>query len=185
MAANSAECDRNIAHMGKIIDHMGEYIQCIAINADMGTQASPFASPALVEQVTAPFLKRFCSFVHENSNIKVFLHSCGSIEPLIPILIEAGIDVLNPVQISANNMNPQNLVDKYGGKIVFWGGGCDTQHVLGVATPAKVAENVRESVGIFKRTSGYVFNQVHNIMGDVPPENIIAMLETAYKESFY
>ena len=132
-----------------------------------------------------PYYKRFCDFVHANSDIKVFLHNCGSIKAVIPMLIEAGIDALNPVQISAANMDPQELKDEFGDDICFWGGGCNTQQVLGVGTLKSVADNVRYLMGIFKKNGGFVFNQVHNIMGDVPPQNIVVMLDTAYEASFY
>jgi uroporphyrinogen decarboxylase len=135
--------------------------------------------------IGAPYDKRLCKFIHENSDCKILLHSCGSIKSLIPIFIESGIDILNPVQISAQNMKPSELNDEFGEKMAFWGGGCNTQEVLWQATPAGVAENVKELTKVFKPGSGFVFNQVHNVMGDVPPENIVAMLDTAYAESAY
>ncbi|MEI8243670.1 MAG: uroporphyrinogen decarboxylase family protein [bacterium] len=174
----------NIRRMGKIIDRFGPYIQLVTMSDDMGSQNGPLCSPAYVEEFSMPYYKRFCEFLHANSDIKVFLHNCGSIKPLIPMLIEAGIDVLNPVQISAGNMDPQELKDEFGNKICFWGGGCDTQSVLGVCTPEDVKDNVRKLVRTFKKDSGFVFNQVHNIMGNVPAENIVAMLDTAYAEGF-
>jgi len=103
----------------------------------------------------------------------------------MPCLIDAGIDVMNPVQISAAGMDPGRLKAKYGDDIIFWGGGCDTQNVLGTAAPNEVSEHVRALVRTFKAGGGYVFNQVHNILGNVPPENIVAMLDTAFEESFY
>jgi uroporphyrinogen decarboxylase len=175
----------SIRRMGKVIDAFGPYIQLVTMADDMGTQNGPMCSPRYMEAFCIPYYKRFCDFVHANSEIKVFLHNCGSIKDVIPLLIEAGIDVLNPVQISAENMDPQALKDEFGDRICFWGGGCNTQQVLGVGTPDTVADNVRHLMGIFKPDSGFVFNQVHNIMGNVPPENIVAMLDTAYEESFY
>lgn len=175
----------NLARMGKILDSFGQYIQLVTINDDMGTQQGPMCSPAYIEEFCMPYYKSFCDFVHANSDIKVFLHNCGSIRSLIPMLIEAGIDVLNPVQISADDMEPAALKAEFSDRICFWGGGCDTQRVLGAGTPEEVAGDVRRLVGIFKPNSGFVFNQVHNIMGNVPPANIVAMLETAYAESFY
>jgi uroporphyrinogen decarboxylase len=182
---NEARCEEYIRRAGKIIDFMGEYIQLLSINDDMGMQHGPMCKPSIVEQCVAPFIKKFCEFIHRNSDIKVFMHNCGSIKPLIPILIDCGVDVLNPVQISAADMEPQDLKQEFGDNIIFWGGGCDTQNILGTATPEMVAENVRELIRIFKSGGGFVFTQVHNIMGDVPPENIVAMLDTAYEESFY
>ena len=171
--------------MGKVIDAFGQYIQLVTMSDDMGTQNGPMCNPQYIKEFCMPYYKRFCDFVHANSDIKVFLHNCGSIKELIPLLIDAGIDVLNPVQISADNMDPQELKDEFGDQICFWGGGCNTQRVLGTGTPESVASNVRQLVRIFKKNSGFVFNQVHNIMGNVPPENIVAMLDTAYEESFY
>jgi len=169
----------------KVIRMYGEYIQCIEVNSDLGTQNAPFLSPQNYEKFCMPYLKKFNDFVHRNSDIKVFIHCCGSIDPLIPYIIEAGVDILNPVQISASNMNPKDLKERYGKQICFWGGGCDTQQVLPNATPDGVKEHVRELVHIFKPGGGFVFNQVHNIMGNVSPENIVAMFDTAYEESFY
>ena len=175
----------SIRRMGKIIESFGQYIQLVSLADDMGSQNGPMCNPSYIEAFCIPYYKRFCEFVHANSDIKVFLHNCGSIKPLIPMLIDAGIDVLNPVQVSANNMDPHELKDEFGDKICFWGGGCDTQNVLGRGTPEDVSRNVRMLMHTFKKNSGFVFNQVHNIMGNVPPENIVAMLDTAYEESFY
>jgi uroporphyrinogen decarboxylase len=169
---------------GKVIKAGGGYIQGLCLGADLGTQQGPMVRPSVYEQLVAPYLKAFCDFVHRNSDFKIFYHCCGSIKPMIPILIDCGIDVLNPVQISANNMEPSELKAEFGDKLTFWGGGCDTQNVLGTASPKEVAENVAHLMGIFKQGSGFVFNQVHNIMGNVPPENIVAMLDAAYENAF-
>jgi uroporphyrinogen decarboxylase len=170
---------------GKVIDKMGRYIQGICINSDLGNQRGPMCRPSVYEEVCAPYVKRFNEFIHRNSDLKVFLHCCGSIKPLIPILIESGVDIINPVQISADNMDPQVLKKEFGDKITFWGGGCDTQKVLNFGGPSEVRDNVRMLVNIFKNNSGFVFNPVHNIMGNIKPENIVAMYDTAYEESFY
>ena len=175
----------SLRRMEKVLDDFGPYIQMVKMSDDMGSQNGPMCSPVYVQEFCLPYYRRFCDFVHANSDIKVMLHNCGSIKPLIPMLIEAGIDVLNPVQISAADMDPQELKTRFGGRICFWGGGCNTQGVLGRGTPEQVAENVRSLVRIFKPKSGFVFNQVHNVQGNVPPENVIAMLDTAYEESFY
>lgn len=182
---NKRQLEWQIEQTKRVIEKMGRYVQCIGINSDLGTQSGPMVNPALYEELVFPYLKEYCDFVHRESDMKIFLHSCGSIEPFIPLLIEAGVDILNPVQISANNMEPEMLKEKYGDKITFWGGGCDTQNILPFASPEEVRENVRYLVNIFKKGSGYVFNPVHNIMGDVPPENIVAMFDEAYKNSFY
>ena len=185
MEENEKALQNNIHHAGKVIDAMGKYIQLITINSDMGFQNATMCAPEIMEKCSAPYIKRFCDFVHANSDCKVFLHSCGSIKNFIPILIDCGVDVLNPVQISADNMDPRELKREFGERIIFWGGGCNTQFVLGTKTPEDVAANVQELVEIFKPGGNFVFNQVHNIMGNVPPENIITMFDTAYKNSFY
>lgn len=167
------------------VKHGGGCVGSIEINSDLGMQNAPMLSPDCYEEFVLPYMKEFIRIIHETTSAKVFLHSCGSIEPLIPHIIESGVDVLNPVQISAKNMEPQMLKDKYGDKISFWGGGCNTQKILPFATPEQVRENVRYLTSIFKKNSGFVFNQVHNIMGNVPPENIVAMFDEAYKDSFW
>jgi uroporphyrinogen decarboxylase len=147
---------------------------------DSGTQRSEFVSPALWAEMIKPHYARLCEWVHHNTRWKTYLHCCGSIHGLIPHMIEAGIDILNPIQTSAANMEPKRLKAEFGGKVVFWGGGCDTQRVLPSATPQEVREHVRERLAIFKPGGGYVFNQVHNIQTNVPAENVIAMLEAAH-----
>lgn len=172
-------------HIRKVIECMGHYIQAIAINSDLGSQIGPLCNPTLYEDLCAPFVKEFCDYVHQNSDLKVFLHACGSIRKFIPTLIDCGVDIFNPVQITAVNMDPAELKKEFGSRVTFWGGGCNTQSILNLGTPEDVAENVRELVKIFKPGGGFVFNQIHNIMGDIKPENILAMLDTAYEESFY
>jgi hypothetical protein len=147
---------------------------------DSGTQRGEFISPDLWAEMIKPHYAKLCGWVHRNTGMKTFLHSCGSIAKLIPHLIEAGIDILNPVQTSAAGMDPKRLKTEFGGRIVFWGGGCDTQTVLPRATPEAVREHVRERLAILAPGGGYVFNQVHNIQAGVPPENVAAMLDAAY-----
>ena len=175
----------NMERAKKMLDTYGKYIQSIEVNSDLGAQHAPFIRPELYEEFCMPYLKRFNEFIHNNSDIKIFMHCCGSVEPLIPYIIEAGVDALNPIQISASNMDPAALKEKYGKQICFWGGGCDTQYMLPKATPDEIRTHVRDLVRIFKPGGGFVFTQVHNIMGNVPPENIVAMFDTAYEESWY
>jgi uroporphyrinogen decarboxylase len=169
----------------RILEYGGAHVGCIEINADMGMQTGPFFSPVCFEEFVFPYLKEFISIIHENSNIKLFLHCCGSIKPFIPGLIEAGLDILNPVQISAANMDPAELKKEFGDKLTFWGGGCNTQYILGFKDEEAVRQNTGELCRIFKPGGGFIFNQVHNIMGNVPPQNIITMFDEAYKNSFY
>jgi uroporphyrinogen decarboxylase len=132
-----------------------------------------------------PHYRKLCDWIHRNTRMKTFLHCCGSVYHLIPHFIEAGVDILNPVQTSAAHMDPVRLKAEFGGRLVFWGGGCDTQRVLGRAAPEEVREHVRQRLDIFAAGGGYVFNQVHNIQANVPPQNIRAMLDAAYEFGRY
>jgi uroporphyrinogen-III decarboxylase len=152
---------------------------------DSGTQRGEFIRPDLWAEMLKPHYRKLCDWIHAHTPWKVFLHSCGSIYHLLPHFIEAGIDIINPVQTSAANMDPRRLKAEFGDRLVFWGGGCDTQHVLGSATPEEVREHVRERIGIFSPGGGYVFNQVHNIQANVPPENVLAMFDAAYVYGSY
>ena len=152
---------------------------------DSGTQRGEFINPNLWAEMMKPHYRKLCAWIHRNTRWKTFLHCCGSIYHLIPHFIEAGIDILNPVQTSAANMDPARLKKQFGRQIVFWGGGCDTQSVLGGRAPAEIREHVRERLGIFAPGGGYVFNQVHNIQRNVPTENVIAMLEAAREFGVY
>lgn len=179
-AENDKRCDEAIAHVGRLIDLLGDRVDIIDMNGDLGAQKAPMIGPRLYQQVCQPFVKRVVDFVHRNSDWKVFMHSCGAICPLLPHLVETGIDAINPVQVSAQGMDPQVLKQRFGGKLVFWGGGCDTQRVLGTASTDQVRANVRHLTGILGEDGGFVFTAVHNIMGDVPPQNIVAMYDEAY-----
>ncbi len=149
---------------------------------DAGTQKNSLIAPGLFAEMIKPHYKRLCDWVHTHTHWKTFLHSCGSIYPLLPEWIDAGIDILNPVQISAENMAPEKLMKEFSGRVVFWGGGCDTQKILPFGTPAEIKEHVRHNIQLFgSGRGGYVFTQVHNIQQDVPLENIEAMLAAAYE----
>ena len=176
---------KQIAQFDKINKKFGRYINAIEINSDLGTQNGLMCTPDSYEETCYPYLKAFCKHVHESSDIKIFMHSCGSIIDAMPYILSAEVDVISPVQISARGMDPIILKEKYGDKICFWGGGCDTQSVLWSKTPDEVAHHTKEMTDMFKPGGSFVFTQVHNIMGNVPPENIVAMLDTAYENSFY
>ena len=174
--------DAAIKCLGQYKQAVGDYCMVWGVASDdAGTQRSELISPELFSEMIKPHYKRLCDWVHANTHWKTFLHSCGCIHEYIEQWIEAGIDVLNPVQISAARMEPTRLMDKFGGRIVFWGGGCDTQKVLPLGTPEEIREHVRQNISIFGAKGGYVFTQVHNIQADVPSENIEAMLEAAYE----
>ena len=174
--------EASISCLKQLYDAVGD--TCFAwgiASDDSGTQRGEFIRPELWAEMIKPHYAKLCSWVHRNTKWKTFVHSCGSIYHLIPHMIEAGIDILNPIQTSAANMEPERLKREFGGKIVFWGGGCDTQRVLPTATPEQIREHVRDRLSIFKPGCGYVFTQVHNIQPNVPAENVIAMLDAAYE----
>ena len=148
---------------------------------DAGTQLSGLIAPDLFAEMIQPHYRRVCDWVHANTEWKTFLHSCGSVYDYIPVWIDAGIDILNPVQISAVNMEPERLKREFGGRLVFWGGGCDTQRVLPRGTPDEVREHCRHNIGVFAPGGGFVFTQVHNIQQTVPVENVEAMFGAAYE----
>jgi hypothetical protein len=145
---------------------------------DLGTQDSQFCSLEMFNELYLPYYRKMNDWIHKHTNWKTFKHSCGAMLPLIPGLIEAGFDILNPVQVNAANMNPETLKKEFGSKLVFWGGGVDTQKVLSFGSPDDVKNQVRKHVEIFNREGGYVFNTVHNIQATTPVGNLVAMIDT-------
>ena len=157
----------------------GNKIQAIVVcGTDFGTQNSPFISTDMFNTLYLPYYKKINNWIHENTEWKTFKHSCGSIYPLIPSFIEAGFDILNPVQISANNMDSKKLKKEFGEKIVFWGGGVNTQKELPFGTEDEVREQVKKQIKILGEDGGFVFNPVHNVQGNTPVENLISMYQT-------
>ena len=165
---------------------VGPYVSAWMVAADdMGTQKGEQFGVDTFMEVIQPAYARVCGWMRRHSRMKSFLHSCGSLYHLIPGLIDAGLDCLNPVQTSAANMDPRRLKREFGGRIVFWGGGCDTQHVLWREPPEAVAEHVRERIEIFAPGGGFIFCPVHNIQANVPPENIVAMYDAVARHGAY
>ena len=148
---------------------------------DFGTQNSTFCSPETYVRIWLPYYRKVNDWIHQNTSWKTFKHSCGAVEPLMSHFIESGFDIINPVQINASDMDPRKLKEKYGDKLVFWGGGVDTQGAFAFGTPAQVKEQVKSQCDILNQNGGFVFNTVHNIQANVPFENVVAMLE-ALKE---
>jgi hypothetical protein len=148
---------------------------------DFGTQNSTFCSPETFDRMWLPYYRKVNDWIHLNTSWKTFKHSCGAVEPLLSHFIEAGFDIINPVQINASGMDPRKLKREYGDKLVFWGGGVDTQGVFAFGTPDQVKEQVKTQCGILNENGGFVFNTVHNIQANVPFENVVAMLD-ALKE---
>ncbi|MHC1693186.1 MAG: uroporphyrinogen decarboxylase family protein [Sphaerochaetaceae bacterium] len=162
-----------------VLGSIGDLVDVFMFGDDLGTQNTTMISRDLYKQLIYPRQKKLFQYVHEHSNAKVFLHSCGAISSIIGDLIDAGVDILNPVQIGATGMSPAYLKQEFGKDLVFWGGGVDTQHVLATGTPDQVRESVLRNCDILMKDGGFVFNQVHNIVDGVPPENIIAMYNAA------
>lgn len=156
---------------------VGPYIDVILFSDDYGMQTGPQISPKMFREFFKPRYEQMWQFAKELAPVKVLLHSCGSIVRLLPDMIEAGLDAVNPVQTNTKDMEPERLKSEFGGKITFWGGGCDTRYVLPNGTPAEVREEVLRNLEILSPGGGYVFQQVHNIQWDVPPENIVAMFD--------
>ncbi|HHT78383.1 MAG TPA: methyltransferase [Actinobacteria bacterium] len=175
----------NIIKLERIISGVGKYIDFLQFGDDLGGQSGAFMSQEIYQEVFKPRHKKMWDFVHKNSNCKVFLHSCGSIYELLPDLIDAGLDVINPVQTTTRNMEPEKLKREFGKDIVFWGGCCNTRDILAKGTPEEIKNDVKKRISILGENGGLVFNQIHNILADVPPENIIAMLEAAYEYGKY
>jgi hypothetical protein len=158
---------------------VGDRVQVVWISGtDFGTQNSEFMSKETYRKFYKPYQKRLNDWIHKNTRWKTFYHTCGSIVNLLDDMVEAGIDILNPVQCSAAGMDPRMLKEKYGNKLVFWGGGVDTQHVLPFGTPEEVRAQVRERLEIFSHGGGFVFNPIHNVVAKTPVENLLAMYET-------
>lgn len=174
-----------LVNLKMFLQAVGNYIQLIQMGDDMGTQANPIISPDLYREKIKPRHKKLYTYIRENSNVFVFLHSCGSIYHLLPDLIEAGVQVLNPVQTTAKHMDPLRLKKEFGHKLTFWGGGVETQTVLLNGKPEDVEEQVKERMKIFGPGGGYVFCQIHNIQYGVPPKNIVAMFNAAKKYRNY
>jgi uroporphyrinogen decarboxylase len=171
--------------MPGFLGQVGDLLDVIMIGDDLTGQHGPLFSPRFYRQVVRPRQQRVIDTIKKHTQAKIWYHTCGDCSTYIPDLIEMGVDILNPVQISAPGMDPVQMKQKWGGEIVFWGGGIDSQHVLPFATPDQVRAAVAENVTIFKPGGGFVFNNVHNIQAGVPPENVVAMYEAAYASGFY
>ena len=172
------QCQIAEQNIQTLIDFFGDRIDAAFITGtDFGTQRGPFISLEAYREIYKPFHERLNRLIHEKSSWKTFIHSCGSVFVLVSEFIEAGFDILNPVQCSAACMDPVELKKKYGDNIVFWGGGVDTQKTIAFGTPEEVYRQVRERIAIFNNSGGMVFNTIHNIQGNTPTENILAMFD--------
>ena len=160
----------------KLAAAVGDRAQVVFVSGtDFGTQTSQFCSVQTYRELYRPFHKAVNDRIHQRTKWKTFIHSCGAVLPFLPEFIDAGFDVLNPVQCSAKGMDPRTLKREFGREIVFWGGGVDTQHTLPFGTPEQVYREVRERIDIFAEGGGFVFNSIHNVQSNVPTENLLAM----------
>ncbi len=158
---------------------VGDRIDVVWISGtDFGTQISTFVSPDTFRDIYKPFYTTINDWVHQNTDWKTFFHTCGCIVPLLDDLHEMGVDCLNPVQCSAQGMDPHMLKDDYGDQFVFWGAAVDTQKTLPFGSVEDVKKEVRERLAIFSKGGGYVCASIHNIVANVPPENVLALFET-------
>jgi uroporphyrinogen decarboxylase len=169
--------EQHLATLEKVCQAVGDVADILRFGDDLGTDQGPFMSPETYRRLFKPRHTILCRYVKQHSRMYTFLHSCGSIYKLLPDLVEAGYDIINPVQINVRDMEPARLKKEFGRDITFWGGGADTRHVLNQRPPAEVKEHVKRLLDIFAPGGGFVFNTVHNILPDVPPENVVAMFE--------
>jgi uroporphyrinogen decarboxylase len=179
--------DLQLAYWERMFEVMeGIPIDIVQMADDLAGQNGLLISPASYRRNLKPFHKEMFDYIHAKTDAKIFFHSCGSIRPLIPDLIEVGVDILNPVQVSAANMDAAQLKREFGKDICFWGGGVDTQNAFDERyTPEQVRADVKKRLQDLMPGGGFVFNTVHNIQGNVPPENIIAMWETVQECGVY
>ncbi len=167
----------HLSKLEKVCAAVGDLVDILRFGDDLGMDSGPFMNPHIYQKLFKPRHQMLCEYVKKNSNMRTYLHSCGSIYKLIPDLIDAGFEVLNPVQTNCADMEPERLKKEFGQDITFWGGGADTRHVLNRATPAEVKSHVIDRLKIFSPGGGFVFNTIHNILPEVPAENVIAMFD--------
>jgi hypothetical protein len=173
------QCAIGIANLERIFKVVGNRASAVFVTGtDFGTQSGPFISPKAYRSLFMPFHKQVNDWIHTRTTWKSFIHSCGSVRALIPDFIEAGFDILNPVQCSAARMAPDELKREFGRDITFWGGSVDTQRTLPFGSPDEVRHEVRERIRIFGPGGGFVFNPIHNVQAQTPVENVLAMFET-------
>jgi uroporphyrinogen decarboxylase len=193
LLTNPAFCEALLDHTLKFwldwfkvfLKEAGDVVDVIMIGDDLAGQNGALFNPELYRRMVKPRQKRLVQFIRSGTRARIWYHTCGACQGFIPDLLDNGIDILNPIQVSARGMDPAELKRRYGRQLAFWGGGVDTQHVLPSATPEQVAQDVRRNLTALMPGGGYVFNNVHNIQGEVPAENIVALFDTAYEYGFY
>lgn len=172
------QCEIAVANLERLYQAVGDRISVIQTNGtDFGTQHGPFLSPDQYRELYLPYQQRVNGWIHRHTPWKTLMHCCGGIRPLLDAVVDAEFDILNPVQCSADGMNPRWLKATYGDRLVFWGGGVDTQHTLPFGTPEQVRDEVKERIDIFGAGGGFVFCSIHNIQACTPIKNLEAMFE--------
>ncbi len=167
-----------LENLSRIHQVVGNRVTAVFVTGtDFGTQTGPFISSRTYDRLYRPFHRRVNDWIHEHTPWKTFCHSCGSIVSLLPEIIEAGFDIINPVQCSAAGMDARTLAERFGDRVTFWGGGVDTQRTLPFGTPEEIRREVKERIAIFNRGGGFVFNTVHNVQANTPAENLVALYD--------
>ena len=176
------ETDIALRNLAKLNAAAGQYVDVVFTRGTaFGTQTGTFCSPETFRELYMPYYKKVNNWIHENTNWKTFKHCCGAVESFMELFIEAGFDVINPVQCSAVGMDPKILKERYGSRLTFWGGGVDTQKTLPFGTKEQVRDEVLRQCEIFSKDGGFVFNAVHNIQAGTPVENIAAMIDAVHE----
>ena len=180
------QCEIALANLEKFYRVVGDRVVALFVTGtDFGMQTGPFISPQTYRDLYKPFHKQLNDWIHQHTSWKCFIHSCGSVTALLPDFIEAGFDILNPVQTSAAEMDPRRLKQQFGDRITFWGGGVDTQKTLPFGTPEQVKAEVRERIRIFGPGGGFVFNTIHNVQARIPAANLVALYEAVREYGSY
>lgn len=177
-------CELHMRFLDNILEVCGDYLDIILQGDDLGGQNGPLMSLEAYREFVKPRQKKIFDLIEKKTKAKLFYHCCGSVYPLIDDLLEIGVDILNPIQVSAKGMNTKILKEEYGDRLVFWGG-IDTQYILPFGKPEEVVEEVKRRIKELAAGGGYVLSSVHNIQADVPPENIVAMFDAARKYGKY
>ncbi len=174
---------RHMATLEKVCESVGDIVDIIRFGDDLGMDSGPFMGLDVYRSLFHDHRTQLCDYVHKHSSMHTFLHSCGSIEQYLPSLIESGIEIINPVQTNCRDMDAASIKKEYGKDIVFWGGGVDPREILNRGTPEQVREDVLKRLEIFAPDGGYVFNVIHNILPDVPSENVVALFDAVHEFS--
>ena len=178
--------DLKIEFWEMALNELSDVVDIVAEGDDYGSQEFQLISPEHFRMYYKPHVERFIKAIKKRApDTKIIFHSCGNVRPIIPDFLEIGIEILNPIHITAAGMEPKQLKKDFGNDLVFWGGGVDTQHILPSGSPDQVADNVKRNIEALAPGGGYVFTTVHNIQSEVPPENIMAMWNTFKKFRYY